>query len=257
MDVHQPTTDARSTSPRRGRLGRRRAALILAAVAALVLLFHRPMLRAAGRWLIAEEELGAAKLLCLRSTDGTLPDGDFGYDSVLGLMQSRGLERVILLEPRPRRLVVDGLQKSFVERSQLELERRGVPGSAILVIHSRSRTVWDDARGIRGWLSEHPDERVVLFCSPFEGAARRRVLDCVLGPRDAARARVLGVPNARFDTDSWWRSRTGVKHWMFGALDLAYVWLHGEDREIPEPWDPDQYEARLAQHVASAQERTP
>jgi len=125
------------------------------------------------------------------------------------------------------------------------------------VIHGRSRTVWDDARGIQGWLSEHPDEELVLVCSPFAGAARRRVLDCVLGPRDAARAHLFSFPNPWFDTAHWWRSRTGVKHWMFGILDLAYVWLYGEDCEIPEPWDPDQYEARLAQQIASARERTP
>jgi hypothetical protein len=54
---------------------------------------------------------------------------------------------------------------------------------------------------------------------------------------------VHGVTDPRYDETSWWRSRDGIKGWLFGWLDLAYAWKVGEQRVIPPRCSMEEYQA--------------
>jgi len=220
----------------------------------LGVLFRAPLLQAAGGMLMVQEGPGTALTLCLRTGDGFSPDGDIDFARIPEVMRQAGLSRVILLEPRPRRLVRDGLQPTFAQLARQELERQGIAAGQVSTVDVGSRTFWEDARAVGGWLEEHPGEELVLLCEPFKTAAHRWILDQTLLPADARRVHVRSLPSRQFDVAYWWRSRLGVKTFMFSALGFLYGRLHGEDYQRPETWDPDAYEARLKASLPDARE---
>ena len=121
-----------------------------------------------------------------------------------------------------------------------------MPAEAIEVIPGQACDAWRKARLMDDWLRTHPGVRVQLMCNRFDSASLRHILSRVLGPERRGQVAVLGLKDRLFDETSWWKSRTGIKAVMFGALCWLYVELRGEAPAPPQRWDPDEYERGLA-----------
>jgi hypothetical protein len=62
----------------------------------------------------------------------------------------------------------------------------------------------------------------------------RYVLHKVLAPADARRVHLAILADPGFSLGSWWRSRPGVKAFMYAWLELAYAWaVPGNSRRHP------------------------
>ena len=98
----------------------------------------------------------------------------------------------------------------------------------------RGRRRLEEAHAMEDWLKEHPGATVSLACSPFSSGRLRYVFNKVIGPADAERVRLRSCPILDRRIETWWRSRKGVKDFMYAWLELIYAWAEGDDaRPVP------------------------
>jgi hypothetical protein len=229
-----------------------RCALALV-ILGLVVFGCRPMLRWSARPLIADESAPDAQFVWLGGSDSGVDGEDSCRQAAAWYHESAG-RRILLTQPRSGRIVRVGILPSLETAARRELGQgeNAVPAEDIVLLPGDARDAWDHARLIQAWLQDHEQAKVVLYCNRFHGGLLRMVLNNVLGPADAGRVAVHGVDDPRYDETNWWKSRTGVKAWLFGWLELAYSWKVGEGRVHPTQLSADEYQAMVAQEFGEA-----
>jgi len=229
--------------------GKRRTALA-AAIVGVALVFHAPLLRGLAGLLVATPTTDEADYIGVLDWWNS-PDGDRCYDTAAGLFdgkKSRKASRgVLVVEFRPGRLAQVGALPTFEKLSRRELEARGVPQEAISVLHSEECGDWSTARALSGWLRERPNATLLLLCGQFRSAQLRYALDRVLDPTSAARVHVHPLPDRRYDTTDWWKSRRGFRAFGFAWLIRFHGWLYGGGATQPPRADAEGYERRFLQ----------
>lgn len=216
---------------------RRRRTLLVLLAAVVLLLLHPPILRLLARPLESADSDAPSGYFCLHG-------GEMGIDGFDALEraalwhrtaaeQGRAGGVILLVLPRTSRIVEIGAVPSFEQTCCRELAKRGVAATDIESIPGNVRNTWDEARALADWLSRHPQATVSLACSPYAAGRRRYVLDKVLGPRDSRRVRLICLTDPACPPACWWKTRAGVKEFMYAWLELLYAWCHGDD--VPEP----------------------
>jgi hypothetical protein len=210
---------------------------LLGALLVALVAWHDPFLRLTAGLLTADESVDDARWLVPLS-------GDQVDDRVSDLLRAAPETRILLVEHAPSRLQSSGVLPSWVQWHYKLLLARGVPEESVDVLSGATETDWDRARVLGGWLEHHPGAEVAVLCGQFASRRMRVILDRVLGPM-AARARIIALPDRRYDETNWWRSKDGVAAWWAGLAGLGFVALVGEgDRPMP-PRDPDEYARSL------------
>ena len=85
----------------------------------------------------------------------------------------------------------------------------------------------------------------MVVCRQFESGHFRFIVDSVLKPGTAARVGILALPARGRDPTNWWRSRSGVKDFMFFWLQMAYARYGGPNRPVVRRQSLDAYQATL------------
>jgi hypothetical protein len=169
-----------------------------------------------------------------------LHGGELGIDGFEALRRASAWQRqtkgtILLVSPRTTRLVEIGAVPSFEQTCRRELKKYGVSEANVETIRGDVRNTWDKARALDDWLKKHPQANVSLACSPFASGRLRYIFNKVLDRRDSARIRLVSLPDPVSGSTSWWRSRTGVKDFMYAWLDMAYTCCVGDDEPAPQP----------------------
>ena len=219
--------------------------LVIVCLAALVAvgLAHRSILPVLAAGLIVDERpVGDC-------THIVLFGGDSRYDVAAELVNEDPNRKVVHLGSRQSRLVEFGVLPPGEGRFQEQLQRRGVPAAAIELRGAKLDESWAPIVELNRWLDEHPSAVVIVLCDRFRSGRLRFQLDNVLSPDDSLRVSVRPLPDRRYNESNWWRSRRGVKEFLYASLDYAttrYYGREGAAAELPE-WDPDEYERLLRQ----------
>ena len=171
-----------------------------------------------------------------------LAGGDHCYDVAADLYHEDSSRRIVLIEPYPNRLVQIGVLPSFEATCRRELAARDVPTHAVELVPGEARGAWARARLLQRWMGDRSDVRLVVLCDRFASRYQRFVVDAVLGPADAARVAIRGLPDRRYDESNWWKRRRGVKEFVLGSIALTYLWCQGESQATFEQWNPDDYQ---------------
>ena len=159
------------------------AALAVAAILA----GHGPLLRMLSWPLVDEQAPGEAALRCLHGNEYGA-EGDPTLDESVQWCREAPGRRILLLEPRPHRVVQQQIVPSFDEMVRRELIARGVRGAAIVTVPGKAGNDWEKARLLGAWLQQNPTAEVLLVCDRFHSGRLRYVLDSVLGRELAGRA---------------------------------------------------------------------
>jgi uncharacterized SAM-binding protein YcdF (DUF218 family) len=206
------------------------AVVVLSAAAAV--LFHATLLRQCAAPLLVDEP--AEHFQCVGIFDiGNAPDGDRCFD-VAATLARQCSGGVVVLESAPTRLIEVGAVPSFEAISRRELQKRGLAENVIHVIHRDGDDVWSMVRAIQVWLAEHPKDTMVLLGSRFRGAYLRRAIDRTIKPDQAARVRIYGLTDRRYNENDWWKSRAGLKEFGFFWLRQLHAWcVNGDHQPLP------------------------
>jgi hypothetical protein len=199
----------------------------------VILLLHSFILRMLAWPVQSFDPPATAGFFCLHG-------GELGIDGFESLNRAAAWQRetagtILLIVPRANRLVEIGAAPSFEQTCRRELAKRGVPEGDIDAIRADARNTWGEARALGDWLNRHPQATVSLACSPFAGGRLRYVFNKVLGPHDSSRVRLAPLPDPTSAATAWWRSRPGVKDFMYAWLSLAYTWCCGDDEPAVQP----------------------
>ena len=207
-------------------LGRR--ALIGLAVLVLLGLCHAPILRLLAWPLMTSDSSAACDYFCIHGGElGT--EGFETFDRAAAWYAEAPGRKILLLLPRTSRIVEVGAVPSFEQTCRGQLSKRRVPPADVWPICGEARNVWEEARAMDDWLKGHPGSMVRLACSTVSSGRLRYALRKVLGPGDAQRVRLAISSDPGRPIESWWRSRNGVKDFMYGWLELIYAWTVGDD----------------------------
>ena len=197
---------------------------------------------------------------------GVLPDAD--YFCLHGSEQSadgfKAIERaaawyaessgrkILLVLPRSRRIVEIGAAPSFEETTRRQLAARGVAEDAVLSIHAEARDFWDEAHAMSDWLAADPKGTVAWACSPFTSGRMRHVLNKVLDADAASRVSLVIFADPACPPRNWWRSRNGIKEFMFAWLSMIYVWTEGERRSVATPQRVAEFQSEVRAAIGEA-----
>ena len=220
------------TNIRRWLVGRRRTAIVLGLLVILLAL-HPFLLRLAALPLTASGvsacgSSSASEFFCIHGGELGV-DGSDAFDRAANWHGQSAGRKILLLLPRTSRIVEIGAVRSFEETCRSELAKRGIPPADIESIDAHAYSSWDEARGLSAWLKQHPEATVRLECSLFASGRLRYTFDKVLGRDDGQRVRFELSVNPACREDSWWRTRTGVKDFMYAWLQLLYAWCQGRE----------------------------
>jgi hypothetical protein len=227
-----------------------KTAVVLAIVAG-VGLGHAPLLRLLARPLTDQQPQDEAAFLCLEGDEYGV-EGDPTFDEPALWYHEAPARRILLLEPCPHRVVELGVVPSFEQMARRELTRRGVRDVAIVTVEGPMRDEWENARRLGAWLDENPAAEVALLCGRFHSSQVRYALDAVLDRQSAARVRIRALADPEYNETNWWRSRRGVKGFMYGWLGLLYAWGEGEERIAPAGWSARKYQSVLEETYGKA-----
>ena len=212
--------------------------LALLAVA-FVWLLHPLVLRLLARPLQSADPDAPSEYFCLRGGEQGI-DGFDAFDraaqwhrTMAG--QGRAGGTILLVLPRTSRIVEIGAVPSFEQTCRRELLNAGLLRLTLSRFPAIPTTPGTRLRALADWLARHPRATVSLACGPYTAGEQRYVFDKVLGPRDSRRVRLMCLPDPACPPDSWWKTRTGVKEFMFAWLELLYAWCHGDDAPAPQP----------------------
>jgi uncharacterized SAM-binding protein YcdF (DUF218 family) len=200
------------------------AILVVVALLATVAVAHRPLLRAAGHALVADDPGRPADAIVV------VAGGTPGREArAAALFQAGGARQVLVsrqfVPPRVRTLLELGIRPlDFQGESVAALEKFGVPRSAIVTLDDPVEITETELRRVvvaakaRGW------RRVTLVTSAFHA---RRVR--LIWSREAAGAVEAGIAVTQDEcstADAWWRRRRCSEAVLHEYLGLFALYLN-------------------------------
>jgi hypothetical protein len=211
----------------------RRRTLIALGVVVLLVFGHALILRMLAWPLVAGDAAAAGDCFCIHG--GELgADGFEPLDAAARWHGSSAGRKILLVLPRDSRIVEVGAVRSFEQTCRSELKKRGIPAADVISIRAEARNLHDEACALSTWLQANPDTTVLFACSSFGSGQLRHVLDKVLDPADVKRVRLAALSDPACTVETWWRSRRGVKEFMYAWLGLLYAWVEGDShRPVP------------------------
>ena len=225
---------------RRFRLSRRWL-VVIAALGAVLVSAHRPLLTSVGRLLIVDQPRGPCAAVLIISGDGR-------YDAAAEVYRRTGSPMLLLKSPTTR-LVQYGILPPGHELARHELRERGVPDDAIVVLPEVAREEWKPYQSLDGWMTKQPEAHVLVLADRYGSRNLRYVLDRTLGSQ-ASRVSIRALADRRYDETNWWQSRKGIKSTCTAYLALLYAWINGPPTTFYEDtWDPDHYEKQLLERT--------
>jgi hypothetical protein len=209
--------------------------LAFAVVGAVAFLFRTPLLRAAGTVLVSDDGFVPCTRVAIR-------EGDRRYDAAAGLLAAGRAESVLIVQESPTRLQKMGLLPTPEVRDRRELKKRGVPDDRIELVSGSSRTMWDWARQLGGWLDQHPDGTVLIVVNRFDSRHDRLVFRRVLPADQFVRVRLAALPHREHDERTWWHHKDGVLAFGHRLLALTHACVIGEPGPEPDLRTPEDLE---------------
>lgn len=239
------TTDdagrAPAAPPRRRRWLRRLAFAVI--LLGLLVIFHAPLLRWVALGLVTTGSDAPADAVVVMGGYG--PFTAIPIDEAARRYQDKLAASVLLVEDRSGRVARLGIVPTLESVLRRELATRDVPAEAISVLVVTTPGDREPIRRLGTWLADHPDLRVTLFCDELSSRCMAAMVRQTLPPAQAQRVALQPLPDRRFTTDNWWRSRQGIVAVFSEYASLGFVLAIGEE-EYPPEWDPDQYEQTLS-----------
>jgi uncharacterized SAM-binding protein YcdF (DUF218 family) len=192
--------------------------IFLFVLALVVYLTRYPILRLAGNFWVVNESPQASDAIVILSDDD--------YDAVRA---SRAAD-LFKADWAPR-IVASGRYlrpyASIAELMQHDLADRGVGADAVLRFPNRARNTLEEAGAVSTLLSSHGWKKILIVTSNYHTRRARYIYDHVLAP--GTELRVVAAPDPVYDPNSWWRTREGLKTFLYETL--GYIVARWELRD--------------------------
>lgn len=236
-----PHTDSRAKQPPRGSL--LRGVAMFTSLAVLIVVFHAPLLRHVYSYLVVNQPVS-------RSSFAVIGDGDSKIWVAASNLYRAGMVRgILVLNNVDRPTIRAGIQPSLLDVVRPALKRHGVPYADVHSIQIKANTLVENIKDIDQWLGARG--KSAIYVAPAHRSRYcRNAIDLVLGEKSESFT-VHAVQTAQYDTQCWWKSRSGVTAVFSSYLCLFSIWNGDMSQAKSQEWDPDEYVDALVDQAQS------
>jgi len=108
-------------------------------------------------------------------------------------------------------------------------EYGGVPRDRIVKLDSASATTFDEAKGVAGYLLDHPAKRLLIVTEGPHTRRARWIFQRVLSAQPVEIV-MISVPSDEFDNSNWWKREAGFlfvvsEYFKLMYYGFRYSWL--------------------------------
>lgn len=187
----------------------------------VLVLFHAPLLRKAGNYLIDEDPLKKTPVMFILSGDAW----DRGNEAVKLYKQGFTQKIVCTGENVPRLFLIAGIPFPESELTQLHLLANGIPASAIELLCKGTSTK-EEADYILDYCRQHGLNRVAIVSTKFH---TRRIGNTFRKKFNEAGIQLIihGAPSSGYDENEWWKSENGLIFVNNEYIKILYYWFKG------------------------------
>lgn len=228
----------------------KRRLIVASACLVVIGFFYDPLLTAYARLLTVPSGTGVhVHAVVLGKSLG----GMESITEAAALYESKHADQILIVTETPNRLHSLGIIPTFEATAQQVLNSRGVPESAIQILHRRP--------AFHEWLTQNADSEVVVIGHQFAAQKDALAMQYEFGSDCANRIHWRPTPDDRFDSSNWWLYKQGVLTVFDESISLAHTLICGlcemqcdECEADPcDDWDVDQYESELCRTVMEKQ----
>jgi len=193
---------------------------IIAILFLTIYFFRRPVMRAAGNYLICEDEIQQAEAIFVLSGG----PADRAAEAARLLKKGWAAEVVCTGESVPSLFEVIGDSTDEADLSRMALEQEGVPKSQITVVHEGTSTR-EESQIIAAYCKSRGWKKIIVLSDKFHtnriDYAFRKMFE------EAGIEMILrGSPSTAYKEENWWASETGMLMVNNEYVKLFYYYLH-------------------------------
>jgi hypothetical protein len=208
-------------------------AVAVTTLAALLGVFHAPVLRLVYSYLVVDQPVAAVDFAVIGDGDSKI------WVAAAQLYRSGMVQGVLVVNNINRPTIRAGIQPSLLEAVRPVLIRHGVAAVDIHEVPIDANTLVENIHSIDHWVQDHG--RSAIYLAPAHRSRYcRNAIDLVLG-NGGQQYTVDAVSTGRYDGRTWWRTRSGVTAVFSSYLCLLSVWNGDMNRAESKEWDPDEY----------------
>ena len=198
--------------------------IALLALTGLVVLAHRPLLRATGQALVVDDPRERADAIVVVA--GSTPSRE---ETAATLYREGWAPRVLVsrqfVPGRVQRLIDMGVRRlDFQGESVAALQKYGVPRDAIVTLDQPVEITETELRAVAAAARDHGWRRLILVTTAFHSRRVQAIWRRESG--GAIEARLAAVPDECAGGDAWWRRRRCGESVLHEYLGLLALYLH-------------------------------
>ena len=214
---------------------RRKIAITLLALIAILFFFRHRLLTAIGNGLVRGDQAPPTADIMVIGGDGATP-------KMLAWLAAHDDAKLLLVDKPAPRVVQVGATVSDAQRRREISKAAGVPEARIEILVGTTMRQVRPVQAMQTWLSRHPQRRIHVLCDQFASRGLRRAIDRRVDPAVVGQVTLEPLVDRRYDVGDWWTTRLGIRAVFDSYLGLGRAVLGLGAPEPPSYLSPDQYE---------------
>ncbi len=134
--------------------------------------------------------------------------------------------RILVMQPERTELNALGLIVDQAELAIQLLKLKNVPDGAIVLLESEVTSTRDEAEALAAWAKTNNAHSLLVTTDIFHTRRARWILNRKLN-EVGVEARMMAVPQKKYDADNWWQAEDGVIDFQNEVIKFAvYRWRY-------------------------------
>ena len=199
--------------------------IFVVVLVAILYVARQPILRFAGDFWIVDETPQVSDVIVI------LSDDNYGADRAARAAQlfKSGMAPRVLASGRLLRPYA-----GIAELMERDLKALGVPANAIVPVTHRATNTREEAIADAQAIAAHGWKKVLLVTSNYHTRRANYIFERALPA--GTELRVVSAPDSEYDPNNWWRTRNGLKRFLYESAGYVVAMWEMRHSEVQTSW---------------------
>jgi uncharacterized SAM-binding protein YcdF (DUF218 family) len=199
--------------------------IFVVVLVAILYVARHPILRFAGDFWIVDETPQVSDVIVI------LSDDNYGADRAARAAQlfKSGMAPRVLASGRLLRPYA-----GIAELMERDLKALGVPANAIVPVTHRATNTREEAIADAQAIAAHGWKKVLLVTSNYHTRRANYIFERALPA--GTELRVISAPDSEYDPNNWWRTRNGLKRFLYESAGYVVAMWEMRHSEVQTSW---------------------
>jgi uncharacterized SAM-binding protein YcdF (DUF218 family) len=199
--------------------------IFVVVLVAILYVARHPILRFAGDFWIVDETPQVSDVIVI------LSDDNYGADRAARAAQlfKSGMAPRVLASGRLLRPYA-----GIAELMERDLKALGVPANAIVPVTHRATNTREEAIADAQAIAAHGWKKVLLVTSNYHTRRANYIFERALPA--GTELRVVSAPDSEYDPNNWWRTRNGLKRFLYESAGYVVAMWEMRHSEVQTSW---------------------